>query len=141
MYIDRARQPAGLATCAGTGGWGFLGAGGITEVGFMTIPNTQTERKPRRRVAVGPDRPQYLESRDLDKVMMMLVALMSEVSAMRDRLDTHEGLAEQGAAPTRGAVEAFALDPETAQARDLLREQMMKRVFRVLLEETEGGAS
>jgi hypothetical protein len=107
----------------------------------MTIPNTQTERRPRRRVAVGPDRPQYLESRDLDKVMMMLVALMSEVSAMRDRLDTHEGLAEQGAAPTRGAVEAFALDPETAQARDLLREQMMKRVFRVLLEETEGGAS
>jgi hypothetical protein len=106
----------------------------------MTISNVQTERKPRRRVAVGPDRPQYLESRDLDKVMMMLVALMSEVSAMRDRLDTHEGLAEQGKSPTRAAVEGFALDAEIAQSRDQLRDQMMKRVFRVLLEETEGAA-
>jgi hypothetical protein len=106
----------------------------------MTISNAQTERKPRRRVAVGPDRPQYLESRDLDKVMMMLVALMSEVSAMRDRIDTHEVLADEGKTPTRAAVEKFTLTQDVAQSRDELREQMMKRVFRVLLEETEAGA-
>ncbi len=107
----------------------------------MSISNVQTERKPRRRVAVGPDRPQYLESRDLDKVMMMLVALMSEVSAMRDRMDTHEELAGQDKLPTRAAIEAFTPSAEIAKSRGQLREQMMKRVFRVLLEETETGSA
>ena len=94
-------------------------------------------RKPRRRVAAGPARPRYLQGADLDRVMMMLIALMSEVSAIRDRIDTHEALAEQGAAAGFDAVEAFALTESRAARRDERRDAMMKRIFRVLLEEVE----
>lgn len=94
-------------------------------------------RKPRRRIAAGPARPRYLQGADLDRVMMMLIALMSEVSAIRDRLDTHEALAEQGAAAHFDAVEAFALTESRAAQRDARRDAMMKRIFRVLLEEVE----
>ncbi len=100
----------------------------------MTI-TTATSRKPRKRVAAGPARPQYLESRDLDKVMMMMVAMLSEMSAMRDRMDTYEGLTEQDRKITTAEVENFALTPDRAKARGVRREETMRRVFRVLLEE------
>ncbi len=94
-------------------------------------------RKPRRRVAAGPARPRYLQGADLDRVMMMLMALMSEVSAIRDRIDTHEALADQGIAARFDAVEAFALTESRAAQRGERRDAMMKRIFRVLLEEVE----
>jgi hypothetical protein len=94
-------------------------------------------RKPRKRIAVGPPRPQYLETRDLDRLTIMMVALMGEVSTMRDRMDTCETLAAQGTPATPAAIESFALTPEIVAARAARREAMMKRVFRVLLDEID----
>ena len=95
------------------------------------------QRRPRPRVAKGPKRPQYFESRDLDRMMIMFVALMSEVSAIRDRLDTHEGLAELDRKLTRAEVEAYKLTEARAAERDQLRQGMLNRVFRALKEEQE----
>lgn len=94
-------------------------------------------RKPRKRIAVGPPRPKYLQTRELDKLTLMLVALMGEVSTMRDRMDTCEALAAQGKPATSEAIEAIALTPEVVAARAARREAMMKRVFRVLLDEID----
>jgi hypothetical protein len=94
-------------------------------------------RKPRKRIAIGPPRPSYLQSRDLDKLTIMLVALMGEVSTLRDRIDTSEALAAQGLAATDAAIEAFQLTPERAQAREARREAMMNRVFRVLRDDID----
>jgi hypothetical protein len=91
----------------------------------------------RRRFARGPKRPRYLANPELDKFMMMLGALMIEVSAVRDRLDSHEALAERGLAPTAEALEAFRLTPERQAVREQRREAMLKRIFRVVLEELE----
>ena len=71
--------------------------------------------------------------------MMMLGALMIEVSAVRDRLDSHEALAEQGVTPTAEALEALKLTPERQAVREQRREAMLKRIFRVVLEELEEG--
>ena len=91
----------------------------------------------RKRVAKGPRRPQYLESTDLDRVVMMLTSLVGEVSALRDRLDTHEALAEAGQVGTREAVEGFTLSLERQAAREASRELMVKRVYRVVMEEVD----
>lgn len=93
--------------------------------------------RPRPRLARGQDRPTYLSSPDLDRVFIMLTALMSEVSALRDRLDTHEALAEAGQVATTEAVEAYQLDVERRAEREARRDAMLGRVLRVLYEERE----
>jgi len=95
--------------------------------------------RPRRRWARGQPRPKYLEPEDIDRMMVMFVALMSEVSALRDRLDTHEAVAELGGAATTAAIEAWEMTPERHVARAANREAMLKRVFRAITEEREAA--
>jgi hypothetical protein len=95
--------------------------------------------RPRPRKARGQERPVYLDNPDLDRVTIMLVGLMAEVSALRDRLDTHEALAELGAVATTGAVERYTLDPDRREARDRRRDAMLDRVLRVLFEERDAA--
>lgn len=67
----------------------------------------------------------------------MLAALMGEVSALRDRLDTHEALAEAETVATMEAVEAFELSAERRTQREARRDAMLSRVLRVLYEDVE----
>lgn len=102
--------------------------------------NQETPRKPRRRFARGQARPDYLQPGDIDAVMIMLVALMSEVSALRDRLDTHEAVADLGGSVTTAAIEAYELTPERHAVREENRQAMLKRVLRVITEERDAAA-
>ncbi|WP_428149656.1 hypothetical protein [Brevundimonas sp.] len=97
------------------------------------------ERRPRRRWARGVDRPQYLRAEDIDRLGIMMVALMSEVSALRDRLDTHEAVAELGSPVTREAIEAYELTPERRERREVERQALLKRVLRVITEDREAA--
>ena len=101
--------------------------------------STTTARKtlPRRRVAIGPRRPQYLHEVELDRMMMIVTALAAEVSALRDRLDTHEALAVRDIAPTHAAVEAYVVDESDAARRETNRMAAIKRVYRILTEELD----
>lgn len=99
----------------------------------------KTARAARKRMARGVDRPQYLQPQDVDKVMIMLVALMGEVSALRDRVDTHEQLAEQGKLGTQAEVQAFELTEERRAVRETERHAMLKRVLRVVMAEREAA--
>ncbi|MEO7378535.1 MAG: hypothetical protein ABIV23_00540 [Sphingomicrobium sp.] len=103
-------------------------------------PSASSSRLPRRRFARGQSRPRYLEPTDVDRVMIMLVALMSEMSALRDRVDTHEAVAELGGAPTSAAIEAYELTPERFAVREANRAGMLKRVLRVITEERDAAA-
>jgi len=91
----------------------------------------------RPRKATGPDRLTYFNTGDVDRVMAVLLALVSEVAAIRDRLDTHERLADQGAAPSVAAVEAFAPAPEAEDQREAWRDGYIRRLFRVISEDLE----
>jgi hypothetical protein len=103
----------------------------------MSASSNEIVVAPRKRVAKGPKRPQYLENPELDKFMMMFTALLGEVSALRDRVDTHEALATQGRPLTTEEVEAYKITEERQRSRDSAREAMLNRVFRILLEERE----
>jgi len=78
-----------------------------------------------------------LENPELDKFMMMMTAMLSEISSLRDRLDTHEALAKRGAAIIPEAVEVYTPTAEERALRERRRDAMLSRVFRVLLEELE----
>ncbi len=96
-----------------------------------------TSRRPRRRWAKGADRPNYLKPSDVDKLMFMLITLMSEVSSLRDRIDTHEGVAETGKPVTTAEVEAYQLTEPRRAVREKQRHDMLHRVMRVITEELE----
>jgi hypothetical protein len=66
---------------------------------------------------------------------MMLLATLSELSALRDRVDTHERLATAGLDAGMDAVEHYDQSDEVRAERALRRTQMIDRVFRILMEE------
>lgn len=98
---------------------------------------TTSVKSPRPRKAAGPARPTYFDNTDVDRVMATLLALTSEVAAIRERLDTHERLARAGALSSPEAVEAYVPDPETEAARELWRDEYIRRLFRVFTEDIE----
>ena len=91
----------------------------------------------RRRFAKGPKRPSYLRAEDTDRLFFTLVNALGEISALRDRLDTHEALAEQGILPTRAAVEAYRPDEARDAVRRNERAVTLRRVFRLITEDYE----
>ena len=90
----------------------------------------------RARKAIGPDRPVYFDASDIDRVMSVVLALASEVAALRERLDTHERLAPERIAQ----VEAYIPTQETLAAREAWRDAYIHRLFRVFTEDVEALA-
>ncbi len=88
-------------------------------------------RKPRQRVAKGR-RPFFLDSPDSDKLLSMIVALLGEVSVVKERLDTHERIAAQGKVATPEEIEEYQPDEEVEDEREAWRSAMLERVFRII---------
>jgi hypothetical protein len=95
--------------------------------------------RPRVRKAKGA-RPPFFTDPDTDRLFSLTMALMAEVSALRERLDTHERLGDQEKRVTIASVEAFTADDATAEARAAWRKALIKRAFRVYLDEAEGAS-
>jgi hypothetical protein len=100
-------------------------------------PEASAPRAPRRRVAIGPPRPQYLLNEENDRMMMIITALAAEVSVLRERLDTHEALGERRRFATRKAVDQYRLPPARQADREAQRQQLLARVYRILMEDLD----
>jgi hypothetical protein len=92
---------------------------------------------PRPRKAAGPERPTYFTTTDVDRVMAIVLALVSEVAAIRERLDSHERLAAVGAPASVEQVEAYLPDDAAEASREVWRDAYIKRLFRVITEDVE----
>jgi glucuronate isomerase len=66
-----------------------------------------------------------------------LLALISEVASIRDRLDTHERIAAGGVMPSPPTVEAYTPDPAVEAEREAWRDAYIRRLFRVITEDVE----
>ena len=75
---------------------------------------------------------------DVDRVMAVLLALVSEVASIRDRLDTHERIVAGGAQADHEAVERYLPDTEVENARETWRDAYIRRLFRVFTEDRDG---
>ena len=95
-----------------------------------TIPT-----RPRLRKAAGPERPTYLKAVDTDTVMAVMLALISEVATLRERLNTHEQLAAGGIVASCEQVEKFEGTHQTDEEREAWRTAYIDRLFRVVTEE------
>lgn len=62
----------------------------------------------------------------------MIVALVGEVSIVKERLDTHERLAAQGKVATSAEIENYRCDEGVEDEREAWRAMMLERVFRII---------
>jgi hypothetical protein len=82
-------------------------------------------------------RPQFLENADTERLMNMVLALVQEVSVLRQRLDTVERLLEADQKVTRASIEGFEPTKAEAAERGLWTQEYLNRIFRILQQERE----
>ena len=73
----------------------------------------------------------FFEDPAVDQVMTFFIELMTEVSVLRDRLDTVEALLQDNTVLTREAIDAYVHDESGEQRRAAARKAMLERVMRV----------
>ena len=82
-------------------------------------------------------RPEFFDDPAVDRLLSIVMALVGEVSALRERLDTVERLLEAGGTLKREDIEAFAPDRAVGEERALATRAYIARVMRVLQQELE----
>ena len=83
-------------------------------------------------------RPAFHDDAANDRLIAIVLALTSEVSVLRDRLDTVEILGSRAGWLADGAVDGFVADPPTRERREAAREAYLDRVLHILKAEVDG---
>ena len=82
------------------------------------------------RSAKGP-RPHFFDDPAIDQIMTFFLELMTEVSVVRDRLDTVERLLDAKGNVSRDDIEAYRPDATVEAERAAWRDGYVKRVMRM----------
>jgi hypothetical protein len=92
---------------------------------------------------VSTPRPHFHDEPAIDRLIAMNLALLREVSVLKDRVTTLEKLGEAAGWLAEGALDAYHPDLAERTVREAVREAMVGRVLNVLgqeIEELERGA-
>jgi hypothetical protein len=82
-------------------------------------------------------RPQYFEDPAIDRTLSILMALVGEVSVLRERLDTVERLLETKGSISRTDIETYEPDPAAGLERGLITREYIARVMRGVQQDME----
>jgi hypothetical protein len=77
-------------------------------------------------------RPYFFDDPNIDKLLAMIMALAGEVSVIRERMDTHERLAQKKAWATHQAIEDYKPDDVTEAFRAQWRADYIARILRIV---------
>ncbi|HET9427376.1 MAG TPA: hypothetical protein VFO69_03360 [Allosphingosinicella sp.] len=94
------------------------------------MPEAMTEQVTLPRTSKGK-RPQFFDDPAIDQMMTFFLELMTEVSTLRERLDTVERLLDRNGVVSREDVEEFRPDPATEQERAAWCDGFIHRVMRL----------
>lgn len=75
-------------------------------------------------------RPDFLGDAEEEKMLSMLMALVGEVSVLRERLDTVERLLEDAGTISRADIESYAPDRVAGQERGEMIREYIARIMR-----------
>ena len=85
-------------------------------------------------------RPQYFEDPAVDKLHLMLMAVMEELSVTKDRMDTIERMIEDKGLFKRNSIDNFKPTPEAEIERTQQRLQYISRVMRSIILDQENSS-
>lgn len=77
-------------------------------------------------------KPQFLDQPGMDGAISVLFRLAMEISVLRERLATHEALAEKSGAYSRADVESYVPDEASATEIQKAREAFVAGIMRDL---------
>lgn len=86
-------------------------------------------------------RPQYFDDPATDRMLSILMAVVGEVSVLRERLDTVERLLDAKGTISRDDIEAYVPDRAAAHERGLLTKEYIARVMRGVQQDMEAMAA
>lgn len=86
-------------------------------------------------------RPQYFDDPASDRTLSIVMALVAELSVLRQRLDTVERLLEASGGPSRDAIEAYQPDADAAYERGVATKAYIARVMRGVQQAMEAMAA
>ena len=89
------------------------------------------------RVAKGA-RPGFSSSTEIDHLLAIVLALTSEVSVLRERLDAVERIAAERGLFTTNDIDAFKPDASVLEERDQMRAEYLDRVLAIIGYELAG---
>lgn len=92
----------------------------------------------RARIPKG-ERPTFFSDPSVDRLWWVMLAMLGEMSVLRDRLDAHERLAAQHGLYTPSDVDSFEPTAEEAQARSVERQALVERTLRSVTIEVEAA--
>ncbi len=82
-------------------------------------------------------RPQYFEDPAIDRTLSIVMALVAEVSVLRERLDTVERLLDQNGAISRADIESYEPDREAGHERGMQTREYIARIMRGVQQDME----
>ncbi|MBL8630359.1 MAG: hypothetical protein JNM81_12055 [Rhodospirillaceae bacterium] len=83
--------------------------------------------------------PHFFDDPNTDRLLSMVMDLALEVSVLRDRLDTHERVAEAKGAYTSADIEAYEASDDVRDARDKWRNNFIDKLMKRIESEYEPG--
>jgi hypothetical protein len=85
-------------------------------------------------------RPAYFEDPAIDRLMSITMALVGEVSVMRERMDTIERLLDAQGMISRADIESYEPTQEAGRERGLITRDYIHRVMRGVQQDMEALA-
>lgn len=82
-------------------------------------------------------RPYFLESKQTEHVLSIVMAVAQELAVLRERQDTLERLLAQHGLPGAADIEAFVPDDAAREARGRWTEEYLARILRILHQDAE----
>lgn len=82
-------------------------------------------------------RPYFLDARDSERLLTIVMTLAQEVSVLRERMDTIERLLEKKKTISRKDIETFAPTKAEAAERGAWTQEFLARLLRNLQQERE----
>lgn len=83
-------------------------------------------------------RPQYFDDPAQDRMLSILMALVGEVSVLRERLDTVERLLDASGSIRRADIDTYTPDGEAGFERGAATREFIARIMRGVQQELEG---
>jgi hypothetical protein len=85
-------------------------------------------------------RPFYFEDPAIDRTLSIVMALVGEVSVMRERMDTIERLLDAKGTISRADIESYTPDGTAGQERGMLTKAYITRIMRGVQQDMEALA-
>lgn len=101
------------------------------------MPKDEAEKRPLN--PIKGRNPHFFDDPNTDRLLTMVMEMASEISVMRDRLDTHERLAAKNGVYSEEDVESFRPSEEEANARAAWRDRFLDRILKALYTEYDSG--